>query len=134
MLELFFVLALFQLKHFLADYPLQRPFMLKKFSEKPDEWIPALTAHAGVHFLFTFCIMMWLTGNFYVSAGLGLFDFSVHFVMDRIKASPRLLGRWKPDSPYFWWSLGFDQMIHHLTDLFVVFTLLSIYSQSTATI
>ena len=70
--------------------------------------------------------------------------------MDRIKASPYLLGVFQPmakddysmhyenayyghgitkrearwafiSNTLFWWSLGLDQMVHHLTDLIIVF-------------
>jgi len=78
----------------------------------------------------------------------------VHFAMDRIKASPNLLGRFKMlDGPrfvevykhaynpnfkpvvsnkfkerlshntYFWWSLGLDQGVHHLTHYLVIYFL-----------
>lgn len=82
---------------------------------------------------------------------LAIFDFVVHFSMDRIKAGPKWLGRFKAVSGreyvanarliasreegwqqaqkelksnvYFWWSLGLDQMVHHCTDLCIVYML-----------
>lgn len=37
----------FKIKHFVADYPLQTPYMLGKF--KARGWVRPLAAHAGVH-------------------------------------------------------------------------------------
>ena len=62
----------------------------------------------------------------------------VHFTMDRIKASPNMLGRFKPltketyptaneaaikSNTYFWWSLGLDQGVHHLTHYVIIWWL-----------
>jgi hypothetical protein len=102
---LFALLAVFQLKHFLADYPLQNRYMLGKFSKDPFVWVPALSAHAGVHALGTALIASWAyffaavqhsnTGTWARILLLAAVDFVAHFVMDRIKADPDLLGRFK---------------------------------------
>lgn len=128
MLDLFLLLVLFQLKHFLADFPLQGRYMLGKFSRDRAVWIPALLAHCAVHALLTLLICGWW-GWSTVATGvvilLAALDFAVHFVVDRVKASPDLLGRWKPDSRYFWWALGADQAAHHLTHYVIIYWLLS---------
>ncbi len=125
-----------------------------------------LAAHAGVHAAATFFIVQpWTTLSH--ALGLAAFDFAAHFIMDRIKASPRYLGRWKALSAseyvittaklmkaqysrycgpggedwqkedmagplkrlrhntLFWWSMGFDQAIHHLTHYFIIWMLVS---------
>jgi hypothetical protein len=155
---LLLLLVLFQLKHFLADYPLQTAYMLGKFG--PQGWVKPLALHAFVHAMFTDVLiggylvltrperpLLWALGT---ACALGTLDFAVHFTMDRIKASPQLLGRYKAlsgkewmrakkvvESPgsdiarlfaegdlrgntRFWWSLGLDQMVHHLTDIAVI--------------
>lgn len=150
---LFILLLVYQLKHFIADYPLQGEFMLKKFAKDPAVWIPALAAHAGVHALFTLVIALFVIGYHPLAVALALLDFCVHFTMDRIKASPSLLGRFKSldangfmniknilmrddkdvydptviqakkrlrHNSYFWWALGFDQMVHHLTHYLII--------------
>lgn len=122
MITLFVILALFQLKHFIADYPLQGTYMLGKF-KGGWEWVKPLLAHVAVHAVFTTTIVSFFRPSLW---WLGLLDAFIHFTMDRIKASPNLLGRFKPDNKYFWWALGFDQMVHHLTDLLVVFLLFTI--------
>lgn len=68
--------------------------MLGKF--KPGkEYILPLSCHAGVHFLFTAGICYIYNGNLISALLLGLLDFGLHFIMDRIKASPALLGKFK---------------------------------------
>ncbi len=168
------LLVVYQLKHFLADYLLQGEYMLGKF--KPGwAFLKPLLAHVAVHALGTFVISCFalsmldpgipfraaLTG----SIGLAILDAGLHFIMDRLKASPAYMGRWKPvtaaeyvdarsiitkcettqfaDSWYdgnrpvvkdaraklrgnrnFWWALGFDQMVHHLTHYACIYTIL----------
>lgn len=152
------LLVVYQLKHFLADYPLQGPYMLKKFLGGWD-WVKPLAAHASVHAAFTYFISITYLlffpekdpGLFYGTffcLGLAAFDFTIHFTMDRIKASPNILGRFKALSAgefketmalnpkdaevkikgntYFWWSLGLDQMVHHLTHYVIIWILVSL--------
>jgi hypothetical protein len=134
---LFILLIVYQLKHFLADFPLQGKYMLGKF--KPGwDFLGPLLAHVGVHGAFTLLIAT-LCHNPY-APWIATFDMVVHFTMDRIKASPKYLGRFKPltakDYPtstdvekrsntLFWWSLGLDQMVHHLTHYIIIYWLVS---------
>ena len=110
--EIFTLLVLFQLKHFVCDYPLQNQYMLGKM--QATNWIKPLAAHAAVHSLATYIITMYFVGLF-TAILFALADFIIHFTVDRIKASPKLGGRFNPTQPYFWWALGADQMAHHLT-------------------
>lgn len=153
------LLIIYQIKHFLADYPLQGKFMLGKFKPYPDYVLPLLT-HALVHGLFTCLIAVWFKAPL-VALALGLLDMGIHFLVDRIKASPKMLGRFKAlsasemrtimgnmeyykeyplstttmcskptdvkslnSNKLFWWSLGADQMAHHLTHYFIIWMLL----------
>lgn len=198
LIALFIFLVVYQIKHFLCDYPFQTEWMLGKFKSGKG-WILPLGVHALVHAIGTFlvCIFIktfwaysilyhdWQTVHYSPefplwelkdvlwdvalgSIGLALkasaIDFVVHFTMDRIKASPNLMGHWKPLTPaewveakkwagvkcvhpkeergedcdyyiaaadklrgnrLFWWSLGLDQMVHHLTHYFIIYMLLS---------
>lgn len=113
------LLVCFQLKHFLADYVLQTKYMLGKFKE--EDWIMPLTAHAMVHGAMTFCIVVFFTKSVVIALIVSWLDTWIHFIVDRIKASPKMLGRFKPDNKYFWWSLGADQMLHHLTHYAIIY-------------
>ena len=138
--KLFALLVLFQIKHFLADFPLQNEYMLGKF-KNGREFILPLVAHCGVHAVFTFGIALTFTSAVSFSIVLALFDFAVHFTMDRLKAGKKYLGRFKPltaqeypeatavqkkHNKFFWWSIGFDQMVHHLTH-YVIIALIIFY-------
>lgn len=130
----FILLVVYQIKHFVADFPLQTPYMLGKF--KDEGWVGPLSAHAGVHAGFTFLIVTFACTDLMFAFAAALFDFIIHFTMDRIKASPRLLGQYQAlskadymrgasptqlrSNTFFWWSLGFDQAIHHLTHYFII--------------
>ena len=132
--KIFVLLIIYQFKHFFADYPLQGPYMLGKFSDGWSFFRP-LAAHCGVHAGMTFAIVLFFTRSATLSSALAGFDFVVHFFMDRIKAGRKYLGRYKPltakeypgasieakrHNKYFWWSLGFDQMVHHLTHYAII--------------
>lgn len=156
MTTVFVLLVLFQLKHFIADYPLQSPsFFVGKFR---DDWgfLGPLLAHVGIHAVFTFILCVSFGATLGMSVGLACCDAGIHFFMDRAKAGKKYLGRWKPlsgpewmeaqrevrESPpplltglmarqrlrgnkLFWNALGFDQMIHHLTDYVVIWWVVS---------
>lgn len=134
MMQLFLLLTIFQLKHFLADYVFQTERHLAKFL--PDwRFFWPLVDHCAIHAIMTLGILtaygalhLWY---------LVIFDFVIHFTMDRIKASPNYLGRYKSlcshdyqhreyirydkwnlkvkSNSRFWKSLGFDQWVHHST-------------------
>jgi hypothetical protein len=118
---IFLLLVLFQVKHFVADYPLQGKYMLKKFSPNWDFFIP-LFLHSAVHAAFTLLIAAYFKPE--IAFEVALLDLVVHFTMDRIKAGPKYLGRYKDMyDKKFWWSLGLDQSVHHLTHYFIIYLL-----------
>ena len=116
----FILLIAFQIKHFAADFPLQLPYMLKKMS---PGWgfVGPLALHCAVHAVMTLAIVLCVDINLWY---LALVDFAIHFVMDRIKSGPRYLGRFNnPTKTSFWVALGFDQMVHHLTHIWIIYLL-----------
>lgn len=145
LLTLLKLLFLYQLKHFICDYPLQTSYMLGKF-KSGWRWLAPLSLHAGIHGVATLLIALRFDVPLQFALFPALFDFICHFTMDRIKASPNLLGRFKALSAteymsvvscvnkedtlgskaakarlrgntLFWIFLGFDQLFHHVTDL-----------------
>ena len=123
MVELFLLLIVFQLKHFICDFPLQGTYMLGKL--RATNWVLPLAAHAAVHATATILIAIWF--SLHLAIILAITDFILHFTIDRLKASPNYGGRFKPDQPYFWWALGADQMAHHFTHYAFIFILLGAY-------
>lgn len=122
MLTVFLLLIAFQLKHFICDYPLQTQYMLGKM--KSTGWFKPLAAHSAVHSIGTIFIVSWI--NPILAIVLGVVDFILHFIVDRIKASPTMGGRWKPEQPQFWWALGADQMTHHIINYIFIFLIISL--------
>jgi hypothetical protein len=124
MQAVFLLLVLFQIKHFLCDYPLQGKFMLGKFKAGWD-FLPPLLAHTCVHMLGTLVICASLGVAFDLGVKLIFMDGIIHFFMDRIKAGPKYLGRFKDMyDKKFWWSLGLDQAVHHLTHYLIIYLIL----------
>ena len=113
---IFVALISLQLKHFVCDYPLQNAYMLQK--SLPDRrYIMPLLYHSGIHALAMFTLCLIFSWSFWFV----LLDFVSHFIIDRLKASPKLGGRWKPNESAFWNALGLDQMCHHLIGILILY-------------
>ncbi len=127
-IEVFILLLAFQVKHLIADYYLQFPYMYEN-KGKPYffDWFRPLLDHAGVHALFTLIVVSLFILNvapdistriaFAIIGSVTLFDFVTHFVTDRWKATQKT----DPSKAWFWQSLGIDQMIHHVVGIIIVF-------------
>ena len=152
-MHLFTLVLIFNFKHFIADYLLQGRYCLGKFKDFPDFILP-LSVHAGTHALLT--IIIGIIYSIVIGknpgiaiVGLANIDFMAHFVIDRIKADPYLLGRYEALSKNemkaileiekklktielhnatqsklksnrnYWITLGIDQLCHHITDLII---------------
>jgi hypothetical protein len=146
------LLVVYQIKHFIADYPLQGRYMLGKFKPYPDFILPLLS-HGAVHGVLTFLIAVCLK-PVHVALVLGLVDMTIHSVVDWIKANPSIGGRFAAlsknemknilsyvptlgeaevkakfgdqlkSNTYFWWALGADQFAHHLTHYLLIWAML----------
>jgi len=155
--DIWWLLIAYQCKHFLCDFPLQNEYMLGKFKPGLGFLLP-LVSHCGVHAFGTFLISLIYLYQKESLATIPIllactFDFVVHFIMDRIKAAPNLLGRFhalsateyqdlvkferdkgpddqteedKRHNKYFWWALGLDQKVHHLTHYAIIYYLLHV--------
>ena len=111
---IFCLLVVFHLKHYVADFPLQREYMLRK-SLPGFAFVGPLSLHSGIHAILTLLICLYFVPQLW---WLAIVDFVIHFVTDRIKSGPNMFGRFNDLSkPAFWNILGLDQMIHHLTHI-----------------
>lgn len=131
----------FLTKQFICDFPLQTSWMVAG-KGRERQWIAPLAAHAGVHAAFTCFIGLLFEAQPLMILAMSGVDFGVHFVVDRIKASPKMLGRYKMltesilkidpekrparlfENKMFWNSLGFDQWAHGMTHLAISFVYL----------
>lgn len=118
---LFTLVIIFQVKHYLADFIFQNVYMLQK--SRPNwDFVWPLAIHCSVHALFTLAIVWWCNPTLW---WLAILDFASHFTMDRIKAGPRYLGRFSDmRTKGFWVTFGLDQMVHHLTHLYIIWVLI----------
>jgi hypothetical protein len=114
------LLVFFQVKHLVADFLLQNVWMLQK--DRPGwNFFWPLALHSSVHGVLTLACVLYVDPVFW---WLALVDVGIHFLMDRIKAGPLYLGRFKDmRSKSFWMSFGLDQMVHHLTHLWIAWFL-----------
>lgn len=133
LITVFTLLIVFQVKHFIIDYIVQfsRPDSMKKFES--TGWVWPLFKHANDHGMasaFIVSTVLYAIGTAWLplivlSLGAYLFDLIVHFIMDRIKASPNMLGKYHyPDKEYFY-SLAVDQSVHHVTHYVIIMVLVA---------
>lgn len=122
--DLIVLIAVFQVKHFVADYILQGKYMLGKF--KLVGWEMPLLAHSSIHMAMTFFIVLCYLPVQYALM-LAVLDMGIHFVIDRLKV---LISRGYDSSKdkEFWWALGADQMSHHFTHYGIAFAVITIGS------
>ena len=116
--QIFALLVLFQMKHFVADFPLQNEWMVFGKARDGVAWLGPLGVHVLIHGTLSLFILLWLAPAFWY---LCFVDAGTHLVMDRIKAWKLLLNRWKVHEAMFFNVLGFDQMVHHLTNFWMVY-------------
>ncbi|WP_439530186.1 DUF3307 domain-containing protein [Pannonibacter sp.] len=101
----------FLAKHFLADFLLQTHWMAAG-KERDRHWLVPLSVHAGIHAVLTGLVCLWFAPGL---VWLALVDFVVHFCIDRSKAGAVRVSGATPARASFWWLLGLDQSLHHLT-------------------
>lgn len=121
-LYIFELLVVFQLKHYIADFPLQREYMLRKTRANWDFVVP-LGLHSSVHAFGTLVICLYYAPHLW---WLALVDLVVHFVIDRLKSGPLYFGRFNDlTKSSFWNIMGLDQMLHHITHLYIVYLIVT---------
>jgi hypothetical protein len=107
------LLALFGIKHFLADFVLQFPYMLQ---EKGVYGAEGGIHHSLVHSILTLVILFPFIGS---AAAFGaLFDGAVHYHIDWTKQ--QLNRGLTPADRMFWVWLGADQALHYLTYVAII--------------
>lgn len=119
---IFVLLIVFQIKHLIGDFVLQTGWMVRGKSLPGAGFVFPLSIHVLVHAVMTFGIVMLVDRNLWY---LAILDFAVHFIMDRVKAGPNMLGRYNDVSKSSYWiPFGIDQMVHHLTHYGIIWILI----------
>jgi hypothetical protein len=110
------VLLVLEVKHFVFDYPLQTAFQL---NNKATYGHLGGVLHAGLHVLGTSSVFLIVRPSFEIGTAILVGEFLVHYHLDWAKGQ---FGRWMglttSDSAY-WWAIGADQLLHHLTYLVI---------------
>ena len=129
MIEMFVLVLLMQLKHYVADFPLQTVYMSGKFNR--EGWIKPLSLHCLVHMVITFVLLLgyiWWYDKLALIClvlVLVLFDGASHFFIDRVKAHPDMGGKYCVNDKQFWNNLGLDQLAHQVVGLVIALELVA---------
>jgi hypothetical protein len=106
-------LVIFIFKQLVADFLLQTSWMANG-KEQPEGWFWPLAAHVAVHAAATALIFAALAPGY---IWIALVDLVVHFAIDRAKGLLNRAFDTDPTKTGFWWLIGIDQTLHHLTHL-----------------
>lgn len=109
------LLALFGIKHFIADFLMQYDYM---FREKGIYGATGGLHHAIVHACFTFLILVFFCHDANLIIGLAFLDFVLHYHIDYFKQ--QFNQGLTPADRQFWIWLGLDQALHYLTYIIII--------------
>lgn len=121
-----FILFLFQLKHFITDFPLQSYYEILGRINNNQSWFLPLVVHGALHGLFTVAILLIvgviLTGEILIipAIALGIFDAVFHIFVD---SGVLFVGRFTDytlKNNAFVQLFGLDQLVHQLTYLVII--------------
>jgi hypothetical protein len=106
-----FWMIIFAVKHVIADFVLQTSWMATGKDAKTG-WALPLLVHCAIHGALATAILLTLAPRFWF---LGLADFVVHLIIDRAKGFCVSTFNVTMEHQWFWWLIGIDQALHHLT-------------------
>ena len=114
------LLVLLQIKHWYID------FVNQTMDEVHGKGIYGNTLgiwHSAKQGLGTLLAIVAITGNNYFLDALVIasLDFIIHYHMDWAKININKKNNYTIETPQFWWWLGFDQLVHQLTYLLVLY-------------
>jgi len=98
-------------KHIIADFFLQNSWMALGKDQKTG-WALPLLAHCLVHLAVSMLLILIIAPKFWFVA---VIDFAIHILVDRAKGLCVSTFNVTPEHQWFWWLIGIDQALHHLT-------------------
>lgn len=110
------LLALFGIKHFIADFLLQFDYMVR---EKGIYGAEGGIHHSALHAVFTFLILVFFMQNAHDIIVLSLADGIIHYHIDWVKQ--QLNKGLSTANRMFWVWLGADQALHYLTYIGIIY-------------
>ena len=105
-------MLLLTVKHVIGDFLLQTAWMATK--DRKTGWALPLLVHCAIHGVLTTLLVVVVQPKLWF---VGLVDFAIHITIDRIKGMLVAHFAIVPGNPWFWWLIGVDQALHHLTNL-----------------
>lgn len=104
-------MLLLTMKHIIADFMLQNSWMAIGKDQKTG-WALPLLAHCLVHLAVSLLLIMVVAPRFWFVAFI---DFAIHITIDRAKGLCVSTFNVTQEHQWFWWLIGIDQALHHLT-------------------
>ena len=106
-------MLLLTVKHIIADFVLQTSWMAIGKDQKHG-WALPLLAHCLVHLAVALTLILIVAPRFWFVAFI---DFAIHITIDRAKGLcvSTFNVTMEPPHQWFWWLIGIDQALHHLT-------------------
>lgn len=114
--ELIILVALLFTKHFIVDFPLQTAFQR---NNKGNYGHLGGVLHAFLHGLGTWLCFIWYKPE--VAMWLAIADYGLHYHIDWGKVKLNKKFGLSPSSDKFWWLLGFDQYLHAMTYVLLIY-------------
>jgi hypothetical protein len=115
--ETLLCLSLLFTKHFVVDFPLQKPY---QYLNKGTYGHPGGILHASLHGLGTIAAL-WMFTNLQMVLLLGFMDAIIHYHIDWAKMKMNKVFGWGATThEQFWWLLGLDQYLHAMTYILLV--------------
>jgi Protein of unknown function (DUF3307) len=107
-----FWMLVLAIKHVIADFVLQTTWMATGKDSKKG-WALPLLVHCAIHGALAIAILLVLAPRLWF---LGVVDFVLHLIIDRAKGFSVATFSVTQESQWFWWLIGIDQALHHLTN------------------
>lgn len=114
------LLVLLQIKHWYIDFVNQS---MEEVHGKGIYGNALGIQHSAKQALGTLlCVLIITGGGYFIDAiFIALLDFIIHYHTDWAKININKRKNYTTDTPQFWWWLGFDQLVHQLTYLLIVY-------------
>jgi hypothetical protein len=110
------IMVILQVKHFICDYPLQTLYQLRN---KGTYFHPGGILHSSLHALFTTAAFVVAPPGLALGIGIVAGEFLLHYHIDWSKEQLIRRKGWMVAGREFWWAIGADQLLHHLTYILI---------------
>ncbi|MBI3436780.1 MAG: DUF3307 domain-containing protein [Proteobacteria bacterium] len=115
-------LAILQFKHWICDFVLQTAY---QYRNKGIYGHVGGFLHAGIHSLGTLSAFLLIAPSWKIGAAIIATEFVVHYHIDWTKEQITRRKHWSLTDAGYWWTLGADQLLHQLTYIAIVATLMT---------